>query len=115
MEKIGILASKQLRSILEGQVQLRMLSSTTHCVEEVQGHLGADVPITTSAQRQPNWKRDGQGHKAQQISSGFILKWCLFPTFEMLEEQLVWGEAAQQATLLPLLLLQEAKGKVPAG
>lgn len=32
----------------------------------------------------------------------------------MLEVQLVWGEAAQQAALLPLLL-QEAKGKVPAG
>lgn len=32
----------------------------------------------------------------------------------MLEAQQVWGEAAQQATLLPLLL-QEAEGKVPAG
>lgn len=30
------------------------------------------------------------GHKPQQISSGCILKRCLFPTFKMLEVQLVW-------------------------
>lgn len=78
----------------------------------MQGHPGADVPH--HSQRQPGWKNDGQGHKPQQLSSSCILKPCLFPTFKMLEVQLVWGEAAQQATLLPLLL-QEAKGKVPAG
>lgn len=91
---------------MEGQVQLGTLSSTTHCGEEVQGHPGAAVPTTPRAQRPQIGK---VMDKAQQISSGCILKWCLFLTFKML----VWGEAAQQATLVPLLL-QEAKGKVPA-
>lgn len=41
-----------------GEVQLRTLSSTTHCREEVRGHFGADVHTTPSVQRQPNWKND---------------------------------------------------------
>lgn len=74
--------------------------------------MGGDVHTLPEAAKLG--KSDGQGHKAQQISPGCILKRCLSLTFERLEVQLVWGEAAQQATLLPLLL-QEAKDKVPAG
>lgn len=35
----------------------------------MQGHPGADVLTTPSAQKQPNCKSDGQGHKPQQLSS----------------------------------------------
>lgn len=87
-----------------------ILRSTTHWWGEVQGC----IHTAPSAQRQPDWENDGQGHRTQRVSSGCILKRRFSLTLEMWEVQLVRGEAAQQATLLPPLP-QEAEGKVPAG
>lgn len=105
MGKIGILASKQLRSILEG-----ILSSTTHCGQRCRDTLvlmSTPLPVPRGSQIGEVMDRD-TNHSSSALFT------VPFPTFKMLEVQLVWGEAAQQATLLPLLL-QEAKGKVPAG
>lgn len=61
MGKIGILASKQLRSILEDQIQLRISSSTTHCGQRCRDTLvlmSSPLPVPRGSQTGKVMDRD---------------------------------------------------------